>query len=831
MDKSGFALIAAFMLLMPLAIPAEAQQDKFVDTIYFNVRTQEEVGLKDTIEGLTDLFYQGLSGSMIADLQPDQRVALEEYSVPSGSWALQFNPVPNEAPYTVKVDGKEYFNPFAIREVRFAMNNLINRQFIVDEISNGHGGPMITMATPSIPSSAFFNQIPAKLGLTYQGNEQKALQDINSALTNASNLPELKGRLTTRGGSWQFDGQPVNVKFLIRVDDPDRTRVGEYVSRQIEKTGIMVERLMWDRVRCINTLYQTDPADYKWNIYTEGWGAGGLYAYWDLIIAQMYAPFYANMPGGADPAKWNYRNDELDENAKKALYGNILTDDDYWDACERAVTLGLQDAVRIYISYQDQYYVANRARFNGRFLYDLGQGLSRLSLMTASTKDKILRVTEFSAQGGLFMSSWDPVGTDGFSDTYSTAIWRAMESPALLPSPTTGKSDNESVVVDWNSVESMAKKGTDGTVVGDITVPSNAVIYDTEKKAWVPVGNGVKAISKGSETVKLWKWHDGHMTSMADYIANVGFDAEWAKKDGSDDPYFDDAYSSMSLPGIEIVKGYAFDPKNSRITTYVDYNFPADKNQVMGSVAVGTGGNNYNRPIPWQLREAFGRMVAEGSASGTVYSFTGGKATDIDVLNPQCVSDVKAKLTEMRNANYVPPYLKGYTTEKETLEGYDSIIRFIDQHGHAAISNGPFYLDSYEASGPALTLKRWNEYPIKPEEWIKKYTTTIPKIDRIEVPLVSQRGKDVGVAIRVSDFSYPQDVAKPSVGSSVSVSLVTPQKIFTYPTKDQGNGVYIAAVPAEDLTDLSSGSYVLMVTVKNPSGMETSGSTNMIVRG
>jgi peptide/nickel transport system substrate-binding protein len=823
-------IMAALSLLLP-AFPVDAQQGGYVDTIYFNVRTQMDIGLRDTIEGLTDLYYHGLPGAMISGLQESQRNMLDLYSVPSGSWALQFNPVPNEAPYLVKVNGKEYFNPFAMREVRFAMHDLINRQFIVDEISNGHGGPMITLATPSLPSSAFFNEIPAKLGLTYQGNEQKALQDINSALTNASNLPELKGRLAKKGSSWYFDNAPISIKFIIRVDDPERTRVGDYVSQQIQKAGIKVEKLLWDRVRAINTVSNSDPAKYDWNIYTEGWGAGQLYPFWDQIIAQMYAPFYGNMPGSNNPDWWNYKNDELDANVKKALYGDVLTEKEYWDACERAVTLGLQDAVRVYISYQDQYYPANKAKFNGRFLYDLGQGLNRLSLMTSSTKDKTLRVTEYSAQGGLFMSSWDPVGVDGFYDTYSTAIWRALEAPAVSPHPTTGRYDNDSVVVDWNSVESKAKMGADGKAIGDLAVPSGALLYDTAKKAWAPVGNGIKTISKGTETVKLWKWHDGHMMSFADYVASIGFDAEWAKKDGDADRYFDDSYSSMSLPGIDTVKGYAFDQKNNKITTYVHYNFPADKNQVMGYVAVGTGGVNYNRPIPWQLREAIGRMVAEGSASGTVYSFTSGKATDIDVLNPQCVSDIKAELNEMKNAKYIPGYLKGYTTEKEAVDGYDAIIKFIDQHKHAAISNGPFYLDTYDAVGPSLTMKRWNEYPMKPQEWMDRYTTTIPRVDRIDVPLVSQKGKDVGIAVRVSEVTYPQDTAKPSAAATVKVSVVTPQKTYEYAARGQGNGVYMVSIPSGDIANLTAGRYVITATAELPSGMEGSASSNLIIRG
>jgi peptide/nickel transport system substrate-binding protein len=820
----------ALMLVAPFALVAGREQHGgYVDTIYFDVKMKQEVGLKDTVEGMTDLFYIGLPGALVEGLDPQSKDKLDMYIIPSGSWSLLFNPIPNKAPYIVKADNKENFNPFGIREVRFAMHNLINRQFVVNEIQNGMGGPMITTAKPCAASAAFYNQIPPKLGLTPQGNEQKALQDINSALTEASRLPELSGRLQKKGQFWTFDGKPVTIKFVIRVDDPQRTRLGEYVSRQIEKTGIKVQRLMWDRSKSSNAIYGGNPADYEWTLYTEGWGAGQTYPYWDLIISQMYAPFYGYMPGGQNPSNWNYENDELDRLGQKALFGNVLTDEDYWDTCEKATIMGLEEAIRVYVSYQTDYYVANKDRFNARMLYGLGDGINRLSLMSANTKDGILRVTEFSAQGSLFMAAWDPVGVDGFSDTYSQAIWRAMEAHTLGSDPVTGMYENETVTFDWSSIRSKVRE-VNGEAAGDLSVPSSALLYDTAQKKWVQVGSGVKAMSTGTETVNLWKWHDGHMMSMADVIACIGFDKQWATEDGTDDPYFDNSYSSMSLPGIETVKGYVFDTDKNQVTTYVNYNFPADKNQVMGSLAAGVGGVNYCRPIPWQLREAIGKMVADGSASGTVYSLTYGEAEDVDILSPGCVSDIRAELVEMKSSGYIPDYLEGYTTEGEALEGYNSIIKFIDEKGHAGISNGPFYLENYNPVGPSLTLKRWKDHPFTPEYWIEKFSTKIPKIDRIDVPLVTRKDKDVSVAVMAKEVKYPQGITEPALNDKVVISLVLPDKTLNYPAEHKGNGVYAAIIPAAEIKGLPSGVYVLAAVAENPEGLQTSSSASVIVK-
>ena len=48
---------------------------------------------------------------------------------------------------------------------------------------------------------------------------------------------------------------------------------------------------------------------------------------------------------------------------------------------------------------------------------------------------KILRITQFSSKGSLFMSAWDPVGLDGFSDMYSLNIVNACTEQAAMRTP------------------------------------------------------------------------------------------------------------------------------------------------------------------------------------------------------------------------------------------------------------------------------------------------------------------------------------------------------------------------------------------------------------
>ncbi len=71
------------------------------------------------------------------------------------------------------------------------------------------------------------------------------------------------------------------------------------------------------------------------------------------------------------------------------------------------------------------------------------------------------------------------------------------------------------------------------------------------------------------------------------------------------------------------------------------------------------------------------------------WSFSSDPAfTEVDVLNPKCLADIKAKLQEFIDQEYVPPLIQGYNTPAEAVARYKLSITFIDEHKNAYISNG-----------------------------------------------------------------------------------------------------------------------------------------------
>ncbi len=836
--KKALAL-SALTLCLVLSLGAQAKTGGSADKIIFDTRMDQSIGIKDTAAGKTDLFFFGLDGKAFRAISAADKKNLDVYSVPSGSLSLLLNPIPNKAPYTVTTkDGTTQFNPLAITKVRYAMNWLIDRKKIVDEILLGDGDPMFTPMTPGQPGTYRYNLIAAKLGMSKRGNEKKAIADIDAAMEEAANLPANKGKLVKSGQWWTYNGKPVTIKFVIRVDDPTgRLLEGRYIADQIEKCGIQVNRLELDRSKASKLAYYSDPADFEWSMYTEGWGAGATRAWWDVSISQMYAPFYGNMPGGATDGFWNYQNDEIDALAQKSSNGWFLTADEYWKDNLHATELGMKDAVRIYIADQIQYFVANKNRFAKPMLYGLGDGLNDWSLRSAEVKpvsgQKILHATQFSARGGLFMSAWDPIGVDGFSDTYSSII-QACTDMSTIEAPNNAKDTMLRLKVAPNSLQTkIVSGGTGKAPVGQIAIPSSALIYDSGKQQWVsgekyvvrdgkgsyaPIG-GDKAYSKVTASYIYGNWHSGQPITVADIMYANAFQYDWATKDGPNDKNFEDGYASQYQSSLETLKGISIN-KDGSYTVYYNYNWPMDAERAIssgaGAISPKAGNPGRGTLVSWEITEALAQMVTDGAKSGTAYTFASDASmTEVDVINPKCVADIKAKLQDFIARKYVPASIKQWVSPAQAVARYQAAIAFIDKNGNAYISNGPYYISKvdYKANYIEFSAFRNAAYPYKSDYWPRAFAMNYTRIEDVKLPATVQKTKDLIASVTVSTLSYPEGRAKASdAKTSVTLSLQLPDgSEKTYTAKYSRAGTFTAAIPAKDLASLKPGAYTIVV--------------------
>ena len=95
---------------------------------------------------------------------------------------------------------------------------------------------------------------------------------------------------------WHYENRPIEITFFIRSDDPARKAIGEILSSKLESIGFVVKKEFGDLNKAFVLVYGSDPADQKWHLYTEGWGSSGFSRYDSVALAQMYSPWFSNMP-------------------------------------------------------------------------------------------------------------------------------------------------------------------------------------------------------------------------------------------------------------------------------------------------------------------------------------------------------------------------------------------------------------------------------------------------------------------------------------------------------------------------------------------------------
>ncbi|WP_295162595.1 ABC transporter substrate-binding protein [uncultured Brachyspira sp.] len=808
-----------------------------IDKIIYEVRTDMTIAIKDVADGRADLMASGIDGGTYLSLNENDLEKLDTYAVPSGSWSLLFNPIPNKAPYTIDAkDGKTYFNPLAIREIRFAMNFLIDRKKLIDEILRGAGEPSFTQATPGQPGTYRYNLIPSKMGMTINGNEEKAINDINKAMEKAADLPENRGKLKKENGWWKYNNDIVTVKFVIRVDDPTgRLPAGSAISDLIEKTGIKVEKLLYDRNKATQVVYGSDPKNYEWNIITEAWGAGATRAWWDVSLRQMYVKEGNYMPGCNISEFWNYDNREASKISDKNSNGWFLTAEEYWNGNMRLQEIGLEEAVRIYLNSQTQFFAANKDRFNSRMLYGVGDGINSWSIRSADIKpnrngEKILRVLQHSSQGSLFISPWDPVGVGGFSDAYSAImIGPCSDAGATFESPSTAKTEFILGEADLNSLEIGVKAGNNNIPSGTIKVPKNAKMYNPYTQKWeeglfVKVNEKGELVYKKSDNItayvkcsfkpRTFKWHHGIDSSLADLMYGSVFIANIITKTNENDKYYDSAMAGRYLSAMDGAVGSVLNDDGS-FTLYGNYYWPMDMNRQIAAAAVSPkiGNPNRNTVIPFEINEAIMKIVLEGSKSGNVYTISQDQSlTAIDVKNITCVSDIKEKLIEMRDSGYIPIGIEDFITKEEAVKRYQAAYDFIDKYGHAYISNGPFFISRIDSKANYIELTAFKDYGYSAQYWIDKLSMKMSRIEDIEMPAIVNKNNDMNMDIYVSVYNYPNnDFYMPDSDTKVKVLLQLQNGIEREYNAVLHDDVFKLTIPKEELSSISKGNYIAVI--------------------
>ena len=693
-------LLALFILGPTIAFGVKGTN---FDQVQFLQYSDDNTAVEEVKNGHLDIYYSAIP---IDRLDDQSKQNLKIFQSSGTSYSLLLNPAISN----------DTFNPFSIQQVRFALNYLIDRDLIVDEVLNGYGTPMISAYKPYDPDYLLI--LGELQSFNFKHNPALAEKMITDALEKAG--------AQKIGTTWYYDSKPIPVTIFIRNDDPVRKSIGEILASQLQGMGFVVKKDYGDLTKAFTTVYGSNPSDLKWNIYTEGWTIGGFVRYDSVITAQMYSPWYSNMPGFNNPSYWNFQEPEIDSLSKAIFFGNFTSSEQRSSLINQAVDRGIHDSVRIFLACKTDQFIANK-KVDG-IINDFGAGVtSRFTPINARSDSDTLTI----GVKKIYSGAWNPIA--GFADSSSQQIWGAISDPGSFKNPYTGYTIP--VRSDW---EVHAKGPLD-----KIDVPSDAIRWDVAQQKWVHVGDGAKATSEVTFHLKFGNWHNHIPMDMNDVLYGIYFMYQWGQDPTNGTMTFDSEYSpkanqaAKTLIGVRVIG-------NDTIEVYQNY-WHFDSGEIADSAQVWPS-------MPWEMLYSMEKAVTDGKLAFSRSDAVSKNIPWMSLIIPNDAKVIQANLEDFANEKSVPPALTFINDSKYFESRYDASATWIAQHGHAVISNGPYYMDSYSPDARKITIKAFDDstYPFGAGYWKGFEQVSMPKIASVHVPTSISVGSKLEIPVLVT---------------------------------------------------------------------------------
>ncbi len=882
-------LIVSVLLTGGLAVMGSepTKAEGLPETIQVGVELSQETGLRQAAQGDLDIFMQSTGGQTFAQMSDEIQNELGTWSS-SGSYTnFYLNPAhegdgtdpmqnaldngwvdsPDDVNYTLNNhDGNWEFNPFSMDKVRYAMNFLVDRESQIQDLADGFGQPryiwlnaatggykdnlesLVEDGDPGVPG---LGGDADGHGLSPSGDQEFAANLVEAAMNEAMgnvSIGEIRGPEPSPTGFWQY--KPPNGEYSdIMLDgwhreEDWRKDVGAAFATKLKKhCDINVNPMIRTKAEAIPTVFYGEYDQAVWHYYTGGWGASANVYYPDLSLAQMYAPWYGFMPTYNSEGHWSYANDpdgqRLNELTLPLNNGQVNNMTQYWDMTREAVDLALKESVRVFLVTETNFYAYDKDTINNVVTNAVTGWDQVFGPKTLDTTQDKIKLDYFSAQEALYMDNWNWYG--GSTGAYGANQRRFLLDFGSWNHPQTGKAME--VRCQWSGDGNQGDVKTDykwvenetGAMVlnKNVSVPSDAVIYNDATETWEDVGSGVKSAMMVTYDVVEGKWHDGEDFTVSDimeYYARTK-DMVYENPDKPNDYYYG-AYASQMKPTFESIKGTQWNAEEGTFTIWGDYTFPSDSN--MASYY------SFFPRNPQPMYEAVLQEVVDTdlSTSTESWSWESGVADNwVHLLSPDHGQVFTQTMQKMKEENWRPPYVKDannapiVVSQDEYETRLTKIQDFFDEHDHLFISQGPYYLDDLTLELNEMTWKKFDNYTeaYSWDYWPNQFETKTINLPELDHNGPVKQGED----LTVTATAYVQE--KYPTEQSVPVKREMNLDPFELVIKQEGETVH--TVPGEDITitpgesqstleatiptdDLSPGSYSVVLTIGIPGARE-----------
>jgi len=736
----------AVLLVAVLALGAWAQvrRGALVDEVVFLEEPTTAKGLDMVRTGAIDIYAYTISA-------PDQIAIIKAelgYSISYGSYnEFTFNPYGPEFR-----DGR--LNPFYLKEVREAVNWLIDRDYIIEEFYGGVGAvPRYLAITPSFPDYARLADVARALELKYSYNPEKGKAVI------FEKMKELGAELVD--GKWYYKGQPVVLKFLIRVED-ERRQIGDYLATIFEGLGFEVERLYKTAREASPLWIGADPADGTFHVYTGGWVTTAI----SRDQGGNFNFFYT--PRGRPELLWQaYKPDpEFDEVADRLARRDFRTIEERNQLFAKALELSMKDSARVWISNRVGYTPLAK---NVRVAADLAGGVygAWLWSRTLHFADKVGGTVRIG-QPSMLTEPWNPVA--GTNWIYDMMIIRGVSDYSTLPDPYTGLYypqlvERAEVYVEEGLPVTKTLDWVDLKFVPKIVVPADAwADWDPVEQRFITAAErfGGEVTARTRVVVyypaDLYErlWHDGSKFSIVDGLIGFILGFERAKPESA-------IYDEAAVPAFQTFMKHF---KGLKILSVDPLVFEAYSDlyyldaEWIAAARVGYLMPEYSQGVsPWH---AIALGIQAEAAKELAFSSAKAKKLGVEWMNylagPSLA--ILTKYLEENIATGFIPYEKvlgQYVTKEEAIARYQNLKAWYEAKGHLWVANGPLYVDVVKPVEKIVILKNFEQFADPADKWL---VFAEPKIAEVEVSApapVLRVGQpwDFLVEVTYKDQPYP----------------------------------------------------------------------------
>lgn len=628
-------------------------------------------------------------------------------------------------------DGR--LNPFSNAKIRQAMNWLVDRNKVAQEIFGGMATPLYTTLLPVSADYQRYQSAIEAIEATYAYSLTQAETAIATEMLGmGANLVD---------DTWFYNSEPVTVTFIIRVED-FRLNIGNYVSDQLEAIGFTVDRQYKTRDEASLIWNYGNPAEGQWHIYTGGWVSTSI----SRDDGANFGYFYTSR-GSSTPLGQAYQpTPQFEEVCNRLWVNDFSTLSERAALFEQALTMamndsgpGTQGAGSLRVWLVDNTSFAPR-RSGTTVAADLAGGVILADLFPYIARfdgqeGGILRV----AQSELLVNPWNPVA--GSADIFDIMPQRATQDRGLIIDPNTGlfwplRIKSADVVVKEGLPISKTLDWLTLTTVPAITVPGDAwvdwdaagqvFITASEKFTETQTANSKVTVHYPADFFTTVKWHDGSPVSMGDIVMNMILSFDRAKP-GS--PIYDESAVGPLDGYLSHFKGVKIESTNPLVITTYDDRFYLDA-ELMIQTWFPARWSYATFPAPWHTlatairAEAAGEIAFSTDKAGALgvpwTNFIGGQSLDI----------LENWMNQSASQHYIPysPTLGFFVTLAEAESRWTALQTWYTARHHFWLGSGPFYLEQVTYNPRSITLAHFADYPDLAGRWDEFATPAPPQI-------------------------------------------------------------------------------------------------------